>query len=120
MEFQNPVKNPVRNPFRNPFSGQGETPLVDFKHVSHYQIKNMTPEEIGNLDTRNVGFYQTKYLDDKWGLTPEQNKAFSDKLSEKTRENMRYSPLYGGKTRRRKQRKSRKSRKHKKSRRSRK
>lgn len=112
---------PITNPFRNPFSGKGETPLIDFKHVSYDQLKKMTPEEIDNLDPSKVGNYQTKYYSDNtWGLSEEQKDALRNKIGEKIRDNRPYSVAQGGKRRKTRRRKGRKSRKHRKSRRSRK
>jgi hypothetical protein len=96
-------------PTFNLFKNNG--PLVDFKHKSIEDLKNMTPDEIRGLQTKDIGYYQRKFITDSNEFSDDQINAIDQLLSLKTKEKVGSNQHvnYGGKTRRR--RKNKKSKK---------
>jgi hypothetical protein len=101
-------------------------PLIDFKHKSINDFRNMTTDQIYALDPKKIGYYQMRDITTDNGFTQEQIDAFDVLLKKKTEMKLENTPsaILGGKTRKNRKyrkgkkggKKSRKSRKGSKSR----
>jgi len=82
-------------------------PLIDFKHISIEDLKNMSPDEIRGLETKDIGYYQRNFITDNKEFSDDQRNAFQELLQKKTEEKVgsKQHVKHGGKTRRRRRNK---------------